>query len=226
MQFLRSKINTTNPKIEFTCFQFMCALLLLVFLGGCASEYKALVPIETQQACAEKIKPQGLSTSWYHASIDVLDKHLSGLLLVKEMPDNSTRIVFTNEAGATFFDFEFSATGEFKPIHIIKQLDRKPVMNTFRKDFELMLGIPFMNSNLQSWREGDKLYYGVTRDKEVAYFTTNSDCTSLQQLELGSKRKRKVSITLSGDNPMAPDLITIKHYTFTMNIGLRKLHKE
>jgi hypothetical protein len=175
--------------------------------------------------CANKLAPRRINSSWYHASVDVVGNHISGLLLIKNMPDSSKRVVFTSEAGVTFFDFGFS-TGNFQVHNIIKQLDRKPVVETLRKDFELILGIPFQGSDFQRWTMDDEVFYGVKQKKETAYFITTKDCASLRRLELGSSRKRKVSVVIAGESYPSPDQIELTHHTFKMKISLTRFEKE
>jgi hypothetical protein len=201
----------------------LCSLFLT--LAGCASDYKLLKATEPDKACIEKILPRGLETSWFTASIDVVGKHMSGLLFVKKMDDQSFRVVFTNEIGVSFFDFEFTRSGTFKVHDIIPQLKRKAVITTLRKDFELLLGIPF-KAPFQGWKLGDEIYYGVAQKKETAYFITDGDCASLQRMELGSTRKRKVTVKLLGSQSTSPDSVSIHHHTFAMDIVLKKLVKE
>lgn len=201
----------------------LCSFLFLIL--GCKSEYATLQPAKADAACAEKFSPKGLTTSWFTASVDVVGKHLSGLVFVKKMEDKSYRVVFTNEVGVKFFDFGFGVDGSFRVHDVISQLDRKPVINTLRKDFELLLGIPFRKAP-ESWISGDRIYYGVRQKKEVAYFITDRECASLQGIELGSSRKRKVTVTVSGKQLETPDSVSIHHHTFAMDITLKKLVKE
>jgi hypothetical protein len=98
-------------------FESIIALLLM----GCASEYAHLQKTQESGDCPDKILPLIIETSWYDASVDVVGKHISGLLLIKNMPDNSKRVVFTSEAGLTFFDFSFSKEGNFHTVSVIKQ---------------------------------------------------------------------------------------------------------
>lgn len=207
-------------------FRMRYSLFSIILFLGCASDYKSLRKIPVNQSCITKLRPQGIATSWYGASIDVVGKHISGLLLVKEMPDHSNRIVFTNEVGFKFLDFEFASQGGFKVHHILPQLDKKPVIRLLKNDFALLLGIPFEDSDWQAWERGDEIFYGVTQKKETAYFITDKDCASLQRVESGSKRKRKVSIVFRGKNPDQPDSIRLQHHTFAMQIALKKLTKE
>jgi hypothetical protein len=201
--------------------------LLIIFLWcSCASDYKLLKAVPVDTDCVERVIPKGITTSWYITTVDVLQHHLSGLLLIKEMPGGARRVVFTNEAGVTFFDFQFDGNGKFKVIYVIKQFNRKPVLNTLREDFELLLGLSFRQESISAWTRGGKVYYGVVAGKETSYFVTTPDCGPVQYLELGSKRKKKTAITFLGDTPTAPDRVTIKHFTFAMKIELTKLNQD
>jgi hypothetical protein len=194
-------------------------------MSSCVSEYKQLRPINADKNCIVRNRPSALSTSWYTATIDVVGKHLSGLLFIKNMPDHSNRIVFTNEAGVKFFDFEFDSLDHFQVKQVISQLDRKPVLTVLSQDFALMMAIPF-KGELSSWEKHEELYFGSQEGKSIFnYFVTPKDCSSVLRLESGSKRKKKVTIHRYGQ-AFAPDSIRIQHNTFAMSIGLRKLEKN
>jgi hypothetical protein len=205
-------------RMKYLLFSFLCM--------GCASDYKALLPAAVNMDCLQKLKPAGLNTAWYDASIDVVGKHISGLLLVKNMPDSSQRVVFTNEAGVKFLDFEFNRDGQFTVIHLIRQLDKKPVIRLLKKDFELLLGIPFRSNSWKAWVEGKTVYFGNQQKNETDYFITAADCASLQGVESGTKGKRMVSILFYGSDQRQPDSIYLQHHTFAMQMKLRKLDRE
>jgi len=147
----------------------------IIFCCSCASDYRYMKAIETNTACSSKLAPKLFTTSWYHASVDVVGRHISGLLLIKNMPDSSYRVVFTNEAGVTFFDFGFAGKETFKVYNIISQLNKKPVVQTLRKDFELILGLPFRKGPYQAYALNDEIFFGVRQKKETAYFITNKE---------------------------------------------------
>lgn len=199
----------------------LCALLL-----NCASAYHSMKPASVDAACVGKMIPSSIATSWYQASIDVGNKHLSGLVLIKNMPDSSQRVVFTSEAGVTFFDFGFRRPDKFTVYAIIKKLNRKPVIKTLQKDFELMLGNPFIQGGLQSWKTQDEIFFGVTKKAETAYLITDKDCGSLRRLEWGTKQKRKVSIQIIGAGYPLPDTLNITHYTFSLQIRLTRFQNN
>jgi hypothetical protein len=198
---------------------------LLLIAVSCAHDYKYLQVREADPTCVSKTAPREFHTGWYHASVDVVGRHLSGLLLVKVMPDSSHRVVFTNEAGVTFFDFGFSSEGVFQVYHIIKQLNKSPVVYTLRDDFELILGLPFRSGSLNSWSKDDEIFYGTSQKNKTAYFITTKDCASLRRLESGSGRKRKVTAFITGEYPR-PEKIDLVHHTFDMKISLTRFEKE
>lgn len=200
--------------------------LLCVLAIGCASEYRHLQVAAPDPECATKIVPKYIRTSWYDASVDVAGKHISGLLLIKNMPDSSKRVVFTNEAGVTYFDFGFSNEGTFKVHTVIHQLKKNAVIQTLRKDFELIMGLPFQNGKYERSLAGEEVYFGVKQKNETAYFITNKDCASLQRLEWGAVRKRKVSVQIPGSGYPSPEKIELEHLTFNMQIKLTRINKE
>lgn len=193
---------------------------------NCASDYRHLKALETNVDCVNKLAPSRFHTAWYHASVDVVGNHISGLLLVKNMPDSSYRVVFTNEAGVTFFDFGFLVDGTFKVHNVIKQLNKGPVIQTLQKDFELILGLPFRGKPFQAWTLNDEVYYGTRLKKETAYFISTKDCASLRRLELGSPRKRKVTVLFGDEGYPSPKKIELTHHTFSMQIKLTHFEKE
>jgi hypothetical protein len=199
-------------------------LFSLVFLTGCASEYSTLQPTGEYASCIDQLKPSGMAKSWYDASVDVEGHHLGGLLLIKHMDDGSDRIVFTSESGATIFDFEYKADGSFLIRHIVKKLDKKVITTVLRKDFDLLLEIPFKNKRLDVLEDADEVYFAAKSGKETAYYVSDKNC-KLKRIEMGSDRKKKFSIVKKG-NVHAPENITITHYTFDMVIDLKKIEKD
>jgi hypothetical protein len=143
------------------------------------------------------------------------------------MPDSAIRVVFTNEAGVTFFDFGFSPNQTFTVHSIIKKLNKKPVVQTLRKDFELILALPFAKAaSYQSWTEGEEIFFGVNQKKQTAYFIISKDCSSLHRLEWGDARKRKVTVNLIGSSYPSLEKLELIHHTFDMRISLTRFQKE
>src|SRR6187549_3455737 len=108
-----------------------CLLLIsgIMLAVACGSSYKNLQSATGDVSCLQKFKP-AIRSELYNTQVNVIGKHLSGLLILKTMADSSIRMVFSNEVGFKYFDFEFSVDGKFKVFYVIKQMNKKAVLNT------------------------------------------------------------------------------------------------
>jgi hypothetical protein len=194
--------------------------LSVLILMSCAVSRPELSPTSIDTNCIRKFVPE-FKSEWYNTSVDVLDKHLSGLLLFKQMEDESMRIVFTNEAGVKFFDFGFDQKGDFKVHQTLEKLNKKAVINTFRKDFELLLMNKVRFSEPKAFESDSTLRFAFESEKETDFVVTNRDCTQLLKLEKWGKKKM-TQITFVGSTTV-PDSINIQHFNFGMSIKMRKL---
>jgi hypothetical protein len=168
----------------------------------------------------QQFKPL-LGTALYKTEVDVVGKHLSGLLVMKRMPDSSTRVVFTSEMGLTFFDFGFAADGGFTVYRIVDQMDKKAVKKTLRKDFELVL-----LSHTQEGRvltDGTDRFYAFPQEKGTNYYITDSTCTHLLRVEKSSSRKPVVIARMMDYRSGIPDSVSIVHQTFNFTIALKRI---
>lgn len=204
-----------------------CLLIsLLVVASACSSSYKHLQKTTGDVGCLEKFKPD-FSNALYYTQVNIIGKHLSGLLLIKQMPDSSTRMVFSNEAGFKFFDFEFAANGGFKVFYIIDEMDKKPVIKTLRKDFEIvMMHQPNMqNGYMKRAADSAYNYYAFPQEKGYNYYITDATCNRLIRLERASSKKTVVKIEMLDYKNGLPDSIGITHTNFNFDIGLKRLEK-
>ncbi|MEO7176787.1 MAG: hypothetical protein ABIV51_12765 [Saprospiraceae bacterium] len=192
------------------------------FLAGCSSAYKDLAASAKPAVASIYSNPLPDTSIWYRASVDIVGNHLSGLLLIKSRND-SARIVFTNESGFKFFDFEFGPTNYFKKHSVLPQMDKKAVIRTLQNDFLLVIGYPFRSPNLQYFQDGRFQYIASQYDNKLAYLVYPLDSKTIDHLELASKRKKLVTLTFEGKSLQAAESIKIEHHTFNMQIQLSKL---
>ncbi|HRQ49943.1 MAG TPA: hypothetical protein PLR74_05370 [Agriterribacter sp.] len=172
--------------------------------------------------CVAVFKPS-FTRVLYNAQVNVTGKYLSGLLLVKTMPDSSLRMVFSGEAGFTFFDFEFYGN-EFRVHYIFSQMDKKPVIKTLRKDFELVLMQHLHAAGSYTLKENNRYYRVFPHGKDFYYYITDSACTTLLRMERGSRKKRVVEAVMQAGDDGMPDSIGIRHHNFSFDIGLKRLY--
>lgn len=196
----------------------------LLYLAGCAPAYTNMLPATANPAALNKFKPR-FTVAWYNTMVNIMGHHLSGLLLIKTMPDSSTRIVFSNEMGFKFFDFEFSATGKFKVFSIIKQLDKKAVIVTLQKDFELILMQKINTENVLIRKDAASLYFIYPQTKGYYFYITDTLENKLLRMERASNKKTVVVATMQNYFNSMPDTIGITHNKFNFTIGLKRIIK-
>jgi hypothetical protein len=138
------------------------------------------------------------------------------------MPDSSLRIVFSNEMGFKFFDFEFSADNGFKVFYIMDQLDKKAVIKTLRKDFELVLLLHSEPAKAFILKDSQYNYFAFPQEKGVNYYITDPACKQLLRMEKASRKKPVVIALMQDYRNGIPDTIGISHKNFKFTIGLKR----
>ncbi len=197
----------------------------LIFLTvGCRTVYKDLQSTTGNSSDIQRFKPN-FTVALYNTSVDVVGNHFSGLLLIKKMPDSTLRMVFSTEIGFKFFDFEFSPTGEFKVYSIIKKMNRKSVLKTLRKDFELLL-MSQLDGNKMEVRSdsSNNRYYIFPQTKGYNCYITNGN--ELVRMERSSNSKPVATMIMRNYIKGIPDTIGITHHNFNFEIGLKRLERN
>ena len=204
---------------------------LLFVLMSCGSVYKELHTVPGGQTTngnvnsLQQFKPV-FTVALYNTSVDVVGNHLSGLLLIKKMPDSTIRMVFSNEMGFKFFDFEFSPTGDFKVYSIIKKMNRKSVLKTLRKDLELVLMQGMDNPVAELRKDSSGLLYHIYKQtKGYNCYITNAGETELLRMERASASKVVATTIMQNYVNGIPDTIGVTHHNFNFTIGLKRIER-
>ncbi len=198
--------------------------MLVTVMSSCRSIYNSYPTVSVREDCLTELGPR-FENELYKAQVDITGRSLGGLLLVKMMPDSSTRIVFSTELGVKFFDFEFRENGEFKVVDILKKLNRKPVISALRQDFEILLMQERGKIPERILEHGNYLYHGYSKGKKQAWYLTDKNCQNLVGAELSSTRKPLVRLNYFYQGTGNPDSIQIRHLNFSFNIALKKLER-
>ena len=193
-------------------------------LFACSAAYKQMQTAAGDVNRIQKFKP-AFSVALYNTHVDVMGNHLSGLLLMKKMPDSTVRMVFSNEIGFKFFDFEFSPDGAFKVYSVIKQMNKRSVLKTLRKDFELILMDRLDSSEVSVRINNGLIYYVFPKSKGYYYYITDSTGDKLIRMERASKKKTVVEAIMENYINGIPDSIGISHKTFNFTIGLKRIER-
>ena len=201
-----------------------CLLLISCLIGlySCFAPYKKLQKTKGDMSCVQQFKPV-FKTALYNTQVNVVGKHLSGLLIIKTMPDSSTRIVFSNEAGFKFFDFGFTSN-DFKVYYVYKEMNKKAVIKTLRKDFQLVLMNRLANAGTYVLKKDSLNYYTFPDGKDHYYYITDSVCKRLLRMERGNESKPVMTAIAEDFKEGMPDTIGITHTNFNFEIGLKRIY--
>lgn len=188
------------------------------------NQYSHMHSIPSDEKCVQKFKPV-FNRVVYKTSVDVIGKNISGLLLIKYMPDSSTRIVFSNELGLGFFDFGFLHDGGFTVYQIIPQMNKKALVKTLRKDFELIM---FRNMGSRKYYAltdtSNLVYHAFPQSKGINYYITDVQCRQLVKMQRASNKKPVMEAYMEPSSPgNSPDSISIRHLNFNFSITLKKI---
>lgn len=198
----------------------------LLFISCAPKAYKNLQQLEGSAECLEQFQPK-FERVVYRTSVDVIGNHLSGILLIKQMPDSSTRLLFTNEAGYKFFDFEFSKSGDFKVHSIIEKMDKDAVKKTLQRDFQLLLmnkPIRLMKPYEFRGQKNEEKYFAYNAGEDFYYYITNADCSKLIRMERGSSTKKVLEAFVTDMKDKVPDSIQIHHINFNFDINMKRIY--
>ena len=205
--------------------RFLLSTSVFLLLFSCASPYKKLKKTGGDLSCVQQFRPV-FTTVMYDTRVDVVGNHISGVLLLKTMPDSSIRLVFSAKTGLKFFDFGFTRDSGFKVYYILKQMDKKPFVTALRKDFELIL-LEHTAADKGYLLTGPTLhYYAFPQEKGVNYYITDPDCHQLIRIEKSSRRKVIVEAIMEQYSNGLPDTIGISHKNFNFNIALKRLENN
>jgi hypothetical protein len=202
--------------------RYLLFISLVLFFYGCSNAYRGMTAVPGNAACLERFKPHFIKTL-YRTRVDLTGNHLSGILLIKLMPDSSTRMVLSNEMGFSYFDFAFAADGSFRVFYILPKMNKKAVITTLRKDFELVLMQHLDSQQPQIRRREGLTYYRFPQASGSYYYITTNNCGQLVRMERAGRHKPVVAAVMSGSGQGVPDSIGITHNNFNFTIGLKKI---
>lgn len=200
---------------------FINSIYILAAIS-CSPVYKGIHRTGGEDSCVAVFKPD-FSRVLYNTQVNVVGKHLSGLLIIKTMPDSSIRMVFSNEAGFKFFDFGFQGNA-FTVYYIFDQMNKKPVIKTLKKDFQLILMTHLHDPNSYYLSKGDSYYHSFRDGKDYYHYITNASCSELLRMERTGRRKKVMEAEMQHYQNGIPDTIGIKHSNFNFTIELKRIY--
>lgn len=209
------------------CLKSVSCILLLLSWAACSKPYRRLQQSPGPVVSAMRFKPV-FSKQVYRCIVDgkILFKkfHLSGLLLFKTFEDGSTRAVFQNEMGFSFFDFRWNDKDSFEVVSIMPRLDKPALIKLLKKDMNLLLMKQLDTATETMLQQGDETYNRFSLEKGYAYYISQQGM--LQRVENAGKNK-VISITMTPKKgQQMPASLLFKHHKAHFTIDLKEIIPE
>lgn len=196
----------------------------ILILFGCSSKTSSSIShTKVNNTCLITSKPT-FESILFNTQVNVINHHLSGLLLMKRIQNDTIRVVFTNELGIKYFDFEFTQNN-FRVIDCMRKLKKKIIIEQLKKNFNLIL----MNHNnineYQLVKTDSTKQYRLDGKKEQTYYITDSNCSKVLRIETANEEKKKIVIYLNGEKNGIADDIFIHYLTFRFDINFKQIDR-
>ncbi len=162
----------------------------------------------------------------YRTTVDVYKKHFSGIMVIKKMEsDSSYRIVFLSELGMKIFDFEFNnnLSEKFKIHQILEPINKKLLINTLQRDFELFLKIYPQEVNKESYISDKSVIEKIKYNGFFNYYNFNIDSNYVTSITQKTWLFKKLVISNIGFSKSSPDKVKFSHKGIKLTINLSKI---
>jgi len=197
----------------------------LLLLSSCA--YSVYVQNDQQGVAGKACETvhfwfAGDSHNLFNTSVGIFKKGYSGLLVIKPETTGSYRIVLITEFGLKIFDMEFFPGGGFQLHYCMEAINKKYIINTLRKDFELLLKEKPSGSSSVLLKER-KTGAMVLREKEGGkrfYYYIDGKTGVVTGIMKATPLGKKAKAVFYGIAGNAPDSVILDHYNVNLNIKL------
>lgn len=162
--------------------------ILLVSVAGCAPKIFEGLEYKTKESILKEnlypfFSPVD-SVYVFDMQISYKENDYAGTLIVKHVDNTMARAVFTSVFGITIFDFELSEA-DFKVNRCVEPMQKKVVLNLFRKDFRTLLLYGVSASFKAKIYQGSNnvIGYKVKTSNGLTYFLTDTEHKELQKIQ-------------------------------------------
>ena len=127
----------------------------------------------------------------YKASIDILNKHFTGLIILKQTDSYTKHLVFVTELGMRMFDFEISGDS-IHPVFVFDPLNKAKLINALQRNFETILLLKWYDKKAEVRVKSGKEVLHLTNNKHHCFlFKSAENDAVIQQVFNGHKQETK-----------------------------------
>ncbi|WP_228417437.1 hypothetical protein [Chryseobacterium piscicola] len=180
-------------------------------------QLKDVKPISNFEKTVENLYFSSKEDYVYKCQMDIYKNHVSGILIIKKISDDTHRVVMTSDFGNKMIDFEISEN-DFKLNYVLADLDKKMVINFLKNDFQELLRQKYLvNESFEN--ENSRIYLSKTKKKSY-YLFFNKENSLLKQIIYTKSNKEKIDFSFDAKKPTFAEMILLDHKDFKINIKL------
>jgi hypothetical protein len=202
---------------RFLLLSFLYSSLFLLLISCKTYQLKDVKPISNFEKTVENLYFSSKEDYVYKCQMDIYKNHVSGILIIKKISDDTHRVVMTSDFGNKMIDFEISEN-DFKLNYVLADLDKKMVINFLKNDFQELLRQKYpVNESFEN--ENSRIYLSKTKKKSY-YLFFNKENSLLKQIIYTKSNKEKIDFSFDAKKPTFAEMILLDHKDFKINIKL------
>jgi hypothetical protein len=156
----------------------------------------------------------------YKASLDVINKHFSGLIILKQTDPETRHLVFITELGMRMFDFEMKGDS-MRPVFVFEALNKPKLVNALLRNFETILLVDWFNKSAEIKEKSGKELLHLKDKKHHLFLFRNAEQYVTEQRVFNKRKKETRTIYSNNYNS-----IKLKQYGFVkLFIELEKINE-
>lgn len=198
-------------------YRIIFLLLSSLFFSSCVyhklSSYKKQSDLIISQSNLQPVIPPATAVK-YKASIDFLNKHFTGLIVLKQTDADTKHLVFVTELGMRMFDFEMKGDS-MKPVFVFDALNKPELVSAIVRNFETILLFKWFNKSTEVKVKSGKEVLHLAEKRHHLFLFRNENNYCVRQLVFNKQKKETKTVYEDNYNN-----IKLKQY------GLVKLYIE
>jgi hypothetical protein len=205
------------------------AFMLLLIISSCSVPYRNQIPLSSDSF--EAPVPWFDSDTGYYlynTAIDLMNKHYSGITVVKPSGDGIFRVIMMTETGLKIMDIEF-LSDSFPVVHyIMEAMNKKILIRTLTRDISLVLMNQLSNKSPEWYQIPDNpagklaLY---TINKEQHHYILQGKMKKPSEAKFAKRNKIKVEAEFFGNSQSVPDSVKLYHNNIDLSITFKRIEE-
>ncbi len=190
---------------------FICYLLLFISsIFSCRTSNLIKYKNNEELKKAIFVFEQTEKATLYKTEINLFKNYFSGITVIKKISKKTYRIVFMNETGMKFFDFEISPE-DYKIHHIFKPMNKKIFVKLLINDYRLILMNNINTEQAKKYLTKNKQTFVIKPNKSSTFYFFDTKTGLPERVEKYSYFRKIITINYLEYKNNKPQKIKINH---------------